>query len=232
MKVSKYDYVSGAQKAEGIVVVIDVFRAFSVACFAFHNGLERLFPMADSDDALAFKRGEPNVLRVGEREGKRLPGFDFGNSPTEIEPVQLDGKVLVQTTHAGTQGLVNAHRATEVLTGALVNAQATAAYIKQKNPQEVSLVRMGWAASEPTDEDNLCADYLESLLLNTPFDDSQIKETLRASPCAERFLDPDMPWSPLSDFERCTDANRFHFVLRLVSKKGERPFLERVNLDS
>lgn len=231
MKVNKYDFVSGAQKAEGIVVVIDVFRAFSVACYAFDKGLAKLFPMADPDEALSFKKGEENVLRVGEREGKRLAGFDFGNSPTEIELAELDGKILVQTTHAGTQGLVNAHRATEVLTGALVNAKAIAAYIKQKKPDEVSLVRMGWAASEPTDEDNLCADYLESLLLDTPFDESKIKETLRASPCAERFLDPNMPWSPLSDFERCTDSNRFHFVLRLVNTKDELPFLERVNLN-
>jgi 2-phosphosulfolactate phosphatase len=88
---------------------------------------------------------------------------------------------------------------------------------------------MGLGAAESTDEDDLCADYLESLLLDKAFDETEIRNRLIASPCAERFLDPEKPWSPMSDFEYCTDVNKFDFVLRLVKSDKEMPYLERVS---
>lgn len=230
MRISKYDFVSGAETAEGITVIIDVFRAFSVACYCFNKGIVKLIPFREYDDALSYENDSYKVVRIGERYGKKLPGFDFGNSPTEIEPETLEGCLVVQTTHAGTQGLVSACNASEVLTGALVNAKATANYIKKKRPEKVSLVRMGLGASESTEEDDLCADYLESLLLGWEFDETKIKDRLRVSPCAERFLDPDIPWNPESDFEYCTDINRFGFALRLVKSEESFPYLERVDV--
>ena len=230
MIIKKYDFVSGAREAKGIVVIIDVFRAFSVACYCFDQGVQKVIPVGAFEDALSYENARAPFVRVGERNGKKLPGFDFGNSPTELEGASLEGRVVVQTTHAGTQGLVNACNASEVLTGALVNANATADYIKQQNPETVSLVRMGWEASESTDEDDICADYIESLLLDIPFDESKIKETLKASRCAERFLDPKIPWNPMSDFERCTDVNKFDFVLRLVKQGVDIPYLECIRL--
>jgi 2-phosphosulfolactate phosphatase len=230
MKIIKYDFVAGAKRAEGITVIIDVFRAFSVACYCFNKGISKLIPAGEFEDALSYEHQNYAVVRIGERNGKKLPGFDFGNSPTEIDSASLRGRLVVQTTHAGTQGLVNACNASEVLTGALVNAKATAEYIKQKQPATVSLVRMGFEASESTDEDDLCADYLESLLLGTEYDEGGIKDRLRVSPCAERFFDPRIPWNPVSDFEYCTDVNRFNFVLRLVKDNRELPYLERVNV--
>ena len=52
--------------------------------------------------------------------------------------------MLIHTTSAGTQGIVNASGATEILTGSLVNAAAIARYIKASDAEEVSLVAMGW----------------------------------------------------------------------------------------
>jgi 2-phosphosulfolactate phosphatase len=231
MKINKYDFVSGAQKAEGIVVIIDVFRAFTVGCYCFDQGVETLIPVGAFEEALLFESKTHPVVRIGERNGKKLPGFEFGNSPTEIQSARLDGKIVLQTTHAGTQGLVNACNASEVLTGALVNAKATAEYIKQRNPTTVSLVRMGFEAEQSTDEDDLCADYLESLLLGREFPESKIKETLRASPCAARFMDPEIPWNPISDFELCTDINQFKFVLKLEHAVKDMPYLTRVDVN-
>ena len=232
MKIVKYDFVEGAKQAEGITVIIDVFRAFSVACYCFARGVEKIVPVETPEEALSYKDDRCSVVRIGERNGKKLPNFEFGNSPTELEGENLEQKVVVQTTHAGTQGLVNAVNASEVLTGALVNAKATAQYIRAQQPQKVSLVRMGWEASESTDEDDLCADYLEALILGTAFDASQIRDTLLVSPCAERFLDPEKPWSPVSDFEYCTEINQFDFVLRLAKDTPGPAYLERVNVTS
>lgn len=229
MKIHTLDFVEGAKKAEGITVIIDVFRAFSVACYCYKKGVDKIFPVGSLKDALSFGEDRTDIARIGERGGKKILNFDFGNSPTEIlSSDSLNGKVAVQTTHAGTQGLVNARNATEVLTGAFVNAKATANYIKQQNPEVVSLVRMGWEASESTDEDDLCAEYLESLLLGQDFDADGVKRTLRKSPCAKRFLDPAIFWNPLSDFELCTDVDRFDFTLKLNVQ--ETPFLEKISM--
>jgi 2-phosphosulfolactate phosphatase len=128
MIINKLDFVEGALHAQGITVIIDVFRAFSVACYCYEQGVKKIIPMGSLDEALSFKLDNTRIIKIGERNGRKLPEFDFGNSPTEILTANIDGAIAVQTTHAGTQGLVNANKATEVLTGALVNAKATVDY--------------------------------------------------------------------------------------------------------
>jgi 2-phosphosulfolactate phosphatase len=120
------DFVAGAQAARGVTIVIDVFRACSLACYALAGGAARIIPVAASDTALELKRAHPQWLIAGERHARKLPGFDFGNSPSDIASAELTARTLVHTTHAGTQGLTGATGATRVLTGALVNASATA----------------------------------------------------------------------------------------------------------
>jgi 2-phosphosulfolactate phosphatase len=220
MKINKLDFVAGAQQAQGIAVIIDVFRAFSVACYCYSKGVDKIYPVATLEQALAFKSPNKKVVTIGERNGYKLPKFTFGNSPTEIVEANVKGNIVVQTTHAGTQGLVNATNAKQVLTGALVNAKATANFIKAQNPAIVSLVRMGHEATHSTDEDDICADYLESLLLDDSIDRNTIKETLLASPCADRFKDPQIPWNPMSDFDLCTDVDKFDFVLQLTQEEN------------
>ena len=65
MKITKYDFVDGARKAEGITVIIDVFRAFSVACCCFEKGIHRLVPVGTPEEALAFLiEGRDTWLRI------------------------------------------------------------------------------------------------------------------------------------------------------------------------
>jgi hypothetical protein len=109
-------------------------RAFSVACYAFANGAERIIPVADIDEARRLKLAHPEFVTLGERHARKLEGFDFGNSPTHIEHEDFTGRTLVQTTHAGTQGLVNASEAEVVITGGLVNAAAICRYIARLAP--------------------------------------------------------------------------------------------------
>src|SRR5690606_3087515 len=122
---------------------------------------------------------------VGERYGRRLEGFDFGNSPSEILTADLHGKTLIQSTHAGTQGVVNATQADEVLTGSFVNARATADYILARKPAVVTLVRMGLEARTVSDEDALFALYLTSLLKGNQPDQEAIEELLLTSTFSE-----------------------------------------------
>ena len=190
MQIEVLDFVEGARKARGVAVVIDVFRAFSVACYAYARGAKRVIPVAELDKALALKREHPEYLTIGERGGKKVDGFDFGNSPTEISEIDVRGRTIVHTTSAGTQGLTNASQADVVLTGSLVNAAAICAYIESLKPERVSIVRMGKEAKERSDEDDLCAEVLRGRLSGEGFDVSTVRERLRSCPAAKKFFDP------------------------------------------
>lgn len=229
MEVRVADFVAGARSATGIAIVIDVFRAFSVAAHAMARGARTIVPVADVDAARALKAAHPDWLLVGERHARRLPGFDCGNSPTEVNALPLTGRTLIHTTHAGTQGLVNAIGADEVLTGALVNAAAIVRYVHAKRPREVTLVRMGHEARERADEDDACAELLSARLRGESPDTSALRSRLRQAAGAHKFFDPACDWAPEGDFAACTEVDAFDFVLAL-DRAASIPCLHRIDI--
>src|ERR1700686_5268939 len=66
-KIEILDFEAGARAARGVAVIIDVFRAFSVACYAFANGADRIIPVADIEEALRLRRAHPEFITLGER---------------------------------------------------------------------------------------------------------------------------------------------------------------------
>lgn len=227
MKVEKRSLKEGAAQAKGLVVVIDVFRAFSLACYVFQNGAARIYPVDSVVKALEMKAKEPEVVTIGERHERKCPGFDYGNSPTHIEKVDFRDKVVVHTTSSGTQGIALATNADEILTGSFVNADAIVRYIQLKNPEQVTLVPMGYEGIRQTDEDEFCADYIAARLNGYNLDFMAMVETLRTGDGA-RLLDPaNHEFSPARDFDLCLDLNRFNFVLR-VNREKSPFFLERI----
>lgn len=214
MQIRILHLTEGAKQAEGLTVVIDVFRAFSLACYLFHNGARKIIPLADVDEAYRLKKQHPEYVLIGERNERKLPGFDFGNSPAHVEHISFTGKTIIHTTSAGTQGIVNAQKAEEILTGSFVNASAIVRYIKTYEPSVVSLVCMGYSATEPTDEDTFCAEYIRNELEGKPTDFEKMVELLRTG-SGRRLLDPvNQLHSPARDFDLCLALNRFDFVLK------------------
>lgn len=223
--------MDGAEKAEGLAVVIDVFRAFSVACFLVNNGARAIIPVAELDTAYQLKKENPEVVLLGEREGKTLAGFDYGNSPALIEGVDLSEQLIVHSTSAGTQGLVKAAGRTEqVITGSFVNARAVANYIMKEDPEVLSLVAMGYAGQIPADEDLFCAHYIRDLLEGRETDLTKVRQQLRRG-SGKRFFNPaNRAWSPPRDFELCLDYNRFNFVLKAEAYRKDLLVLRKVVL--
>ena len=214
MKINVLHYIEGAIKAQGIAVIIDVFRAFSFECYALQNNAEKIIPVASKELAYKLKQENPDYILSGERKGIMLPGFDYGNSPSQIEHIDLSGKVIVHTTSAGTQGLENAVNADEILTGSLVNAKAVANYIKVGNYDEISLVCMGNSGVNPAAEDDLCAEYIKSLLENNIYDITGQIADLKTQG-GERFFDSMLQDElPERDFYLCTALDKFNFVLK------------------
>lgn len=213
MNIEILQLIDGAKKARGLTVVIDVFRAFTVEACAMAAGAAKILPVGSVEDAYALKQAHPEYLLMGERGGKKCPGFDFGNSPSQLRDVSLRGKTLVHTTSAGTQGIANAVHADEILAGSLVTAEATAKYILAKAPQQVSLVCMGLEGKQPTEEDTLCAEYIKALLMGEKPDISAQMYDLRNTSGA-KFFDPAQQEAfPQPDFDMCIQLNRFDFAL-------------------
>lgn len=208
--------IEGAKQARGLTVIIDVFRAFSLECYLTAMGAGSIRPVGTLEEAFAHRERDPQCLLIGERGGKKCEGFDFGNSPSAVTPETVGGRNIIHTTSAGTQGIVNATGAEELITGSLVNAKAIAAYIQNRNPSEVSLVCMGNAGVRPAAEDALCAEYIRSLLLDRPLPDIAERAAALQYRGGDKFFDPNrQEIYPEADFHLCIRLNAFDFVLRV-----------------
>lgn len=232
MDIQILQMLQGAKNAVGLTVVIDVFRAFSLACYLFDNGADSVLPTGELEDAYRLKKENPDYILVGERFGRKQAGFNYGNSPDEILKIDFTGKTIIHTTSAGTQGIVHAAAADEIITGSLVNANAVAQYILQRKPREVSLVCMGKAGKAETEEDTLCAEYIKSLVKRTPYNIQSTVESLKNT-SGRRFFNPaNRDWAPENDFYLCTAVNRFNFVLKAEKSPGGFIQLRRINFEA
>ena len=229
MNISILQGIEGAKAAKGLTVVIDVFRAFSLEAYLFDMGAEKIIPIGDAQKAYSLKEENPDCILAGERGGKIMPGFDTGNSPSQIEGLDLLGKTVVHTTSAGTQGIANSTGADEILGASLLTARATAEYIRRSGKRDVSLVCMGLAGTQETEEDTLCARYIKAILEGEKIDfEKEIDIVKRTS--GAKFFDPaQSEVFPEKDFHMCTVVDKFDFVLKLVEGDGL-PYMTKIKV--
>ncbi len=228
MNIQILDLIEGAKKATGCAVIIDVFRAFTVEAYLANNGAQKIYAVGDKDFAYKLKEQNPSYVLIGERHGQILPGFDYGNSPSQISNVDFTGKTIIHTTSAGTQGIANATQADQIITGSLVNAKAIAEYIKQQKFDTVSLVCMGLEGVAPIQEDTLCARYIKDLLLDndTSYIDQEIL-TLKQTSGAKFFDKTIQHIFPEQDFYLSVQVDKFNFVL-VYDKQNK--YIKKINL--
>ena len=212
MIVRRAGLIDGARAATGVAVIVDVFRACTTAAFCVAAGAVDIVLVADHEAALAMKAADPRLFLVGEIGGRPISGFDAGNSPSAIEPLDLKGRRVVQRTSQGTQGVVAATRASAIALGSFVVAGATARYLRGR--EEVTLVAMGEAGTGETSEDEACTGYLESLLLHGHGDAAGAVAYARAAAERRVAVDGTWPeWFPRRDAELACDIDRFSFAL-------------------
>lgn len=124
-----------------IVVVIDILRATSAICTAFEHGVEKIIPVATVKEAEQYKK--KGFLVGAERNGVKLNGFDFGNSPSDYMNKKIKGKTIVLTTTNGTQAIEAAAGAYKVVIGSFLNMAALCKYLTKEN-RHVLLLCSGW----------------------------------------------------------------------------------------
>ena len=215
-KINILHLIQGAKQAEGLTVIIDVFRAFSLECYLYDMGVKEIRPVSTIEEAFALHGRIEDSILIGERGGEKCVGFDYGNSPSGISKEHVAGKTIIHTTSAGTQGVANAVNASEIITGSLVNAKAVARYIIARKPEVVSLVCMGNAGVRPAAEDELCAEYIKSILVGKEFQDIEQRTADLRNHGGEHFFDQAKQHIyPEADFWMCIKYNRFPFVIRV-----------------
>ena len=123
------------------IVVVDILRATSCITTAFAHGIQAIMPFASLDDCKSMKN--QGYFTSGERDGKKVEGFDLGNSPFEYMDPRLKGGKIAFTTTNGTQAIAKSIGAKEVLIGSFLNLSSVSEYLAQGN-YDVLVVCAGW----------------------------------------------------------------------------------------
>lgn len=210
MNIHKLYGIEGAARAQGVTVIIDIFRAGTTVAYLFDKGVEKILPVGTKEEAFYHKEEHPNWLLIGEERGIKIEGFEFGNSPHEISQLSsgLEGKTVILRSSHGTQGIINANNASEILFGSFATCNAIVKYAMKKN-ESISVVAMDGEGSE----DELFADYLTAKMEHkTPKKIDEIIDFLKHHPGGWRFLDPNNKEFAEQDFYLCLSLDTFEFV--------------------
>lgn len=207
--------------AEDTVVVIDVLRSFTTAAVALARGASSIYPVEGIAAAAMLAEKIPNSLSIGAiGGGDPAPGFDFGNSPSQLMKADLAGKNIVLSTAAGVCGLQRFRRARQLYASSLVCARATAEAIRTVGAEEVCFVITGEWVDRDGDEDIACADYIELLLRGESAEPADFAQRVRNSDFGQRFTAGTWPNLPLADLELAAQPDLFKFAMQ-VSHQGE-----------
>ncbi|MDJ0735955.1 MAG: 2-phosphosulfolactate phosphatase family protein [Nostocaceae cyanobacterium] len=139
-------------------IAVDVLRATTTMATVLASGGEAVQVFSDLDKLIQVSESwsREKRLKVGERGGAKVPGFDLGNSPLSCTPEIVQGKRLFMSTTNGTRALQCIQNSKVVITGALINRAAVVKYLVQHKPETVWIVGSGWEGSYSL-EDTVCA---------------------------------------------------------------------------
>ncbi|MBA3473197.1 MAG: 2-phosphosulfolactate phosphatase [Rubrobacter sp.] len=150
-----------AAREGAAVVVVDAFRASTTIAVLVRKGA-RVIPVVSIEEAAAYARAD---YRIGERGSAKVPGFDFGNSPVEIEAADLPpGATVVLSTTNGTRIIEATRGAAEILAGAFVNAHAVADELATgAYGERIAVVGCGWEGRRASEDESAAGAVLYRL---------------------------------------------------------------------
>jgi 2-phosphosulfolactate phosphatase len=152
-----------AEGGPDAAVVIDVLRATTTIAWSLQNGAEAIQALADLGELEAAAAAWPadRCLRAGERGGKRVEGYDLGNSPLAVTPELVTGKRIFISTTNGTRSLQAVRPVPLLLTACLPNRTAVARRLVEAGAERVWIVGSGWEGDYSL-EDSLAAGAVAS----------------------------------------------------------------------
>ena len=143
-----------------LIVVIDILRASSTIVTALSNGCIGFIPIFSPElaEKKAHEFSKEKVLLGGERKGKKITGFNLGNSPREYQKEMVEGKMIIFSTTNGVKTLEMVKEGSQIIVGSFLNLQATSDYCSNF-PGDVILVCAGREGGFSL-EDSVCAGML------------------------------------------------------------------------
>src|SRR6516164_4436309 len=164
-------FTPAEQPDAAVGIVVDVLRATSTMCQALASGYGRVLCCAEIDDACALAQTEGPAKLAGERRLEHIEGFDFGNSPRELEG-DAAAPTLILTTTNGTRLLVAAAERHEIVyVGSLLNLEAVAAAARESG-EDVAVLCAG-VLGELALDDAYCAGRIVQALGGAPADSAR-----------------------------------------------------------
>jgi 2-phosphosulfolactate phosphatase len=210
------------------VVVIDVLRSFTTAAVALDRGASAVYPVEGLIAAGKLLARFANSVSVGAiAGGDPAPGFDHGNSPSELMYSSLAGKTVVISSAAGVRALHRFRQARRLYAASLVCARATADAIRASAAGDVCFVITGEWVDRDGDEDIACADYIESLLRGDPVVPETFAGRVRESDFGRRFSAGTAPSLPPADLDIAAHVDRFQFSMPVLSD-GEHLVIRKI----
>jgi len=218
--------IEGAKQSEGLAVIVDVLRVGTVITTLLNNGADHIVACSELEDSYSLKK--QGYILLGERGGQPPPGFDYGNSPFSVFSKDFHGKKAAVNTQAGSQGIVAAANASDIIVGGFVNSAAVERYIQQQKPDIVTIVAMGYNGITEAIEDEEYARFLEARLRGQPTDHKAIVARIKQHESVQRFFDPANKTFPQEDFYLCTALNTYG-CLPKVYQRQKLPILRDAN---
>jgi 2-phosphosulfolactate phosphatase len=214
VRVLRVDHPFGAE-LRGAVVVIDVLRSFTTAACALARGAREVVAVDSLDAALAWRTRDPDALTLGALGGGApAPGLELGNSPSQVQALDLTGLRVVMCSAGGTRTLVDCSpHAGPLLAASLVCASATAAWLRRHASDSVGLVVTGTWGDRDGDEDHACADLIEALLRGDDPPRGPYETRVRSSDFGRRFAAGGDPNLSRADLDCCARADCFDFAM-------------------
>lgn len=212
--------IAGAERATGATVVIDVFRAFSAAAYAFAAGAAEIVLATEVAEAREIAAALGDAVLMGEVAGVRPDGFALGNSPGEIvdRPSIVAGETIVHRSSAGTQcaRAALAGGASPLYVASLVVASATAAAFG--GAPGVTIVASGESGVRASVEDRVCAELIHGLLLG---DQSRLASSgHEVANCDRAGTLRQAAFAHPQDVTLCAAVDEFSFAMRAELEDG------------
>ena len=119
--------IQGATRAverKDSIVIVDTIRASTTYVNAFGSGIERIVPCASMEDLILRLKKYPNSVKSGERQCRKIEGYEYGSSPKEMSVTDLTGKTMLSSTTNGSRMVVASNGSPCVVMGSFCNATA------------------------------------------------------------------------------------------------------------
>jgi 2-phosphosulfolactate phosphatase len=142
------------------VVVVDILRATSCMTTAIAHGVNHIVPFEHLDACL--RKRDDGYLTAGERDGKKVDGFDLGNSPFEYMDDDMKGAKIAFTTTNGTRAIAGSSGAKEIIIGSFLNLSTVTHYLAQGD-NNMLILCAGWKGKVNLEDSLFAGAIVEAL---------------------------------------------------------------------